>query len=37
MFSGTSHIPSPTYFAWIDGPYFDNRVNDLFVAVNNDW
>ena len=28
---------SNTSTAYIQGPYFDSRVNDLFVAANNDW
>ena len=34
--SVTSHGPAKST-AYIQGPYFDSRVNDLFVAANNDW
>ena len=33
--SVTSHGPENN--AYIRGPYFDSRVNDLFVAANKDW
>ena len=34
--SVTSNGPTDST-AYIQGPYFDSRVNDLFVAANNDW
>lgn len=34
--SVTSNGPTNST-AYIQGPYFDSRVNDLFVAANNDW
>lgn len=34
--SVTSNAPTGST-AYIQGPYFDSRVNDLFVAANNDW
>ena len=34
--SVTSNGPSKGA-AYIDGPYFDSRVNTLFTAANGDW